>query len=106
MNPHAGLLRFGKHPSRVHLDAGKCIQCGLCVQVAEDAGEEIGLSFEGRGFYTAIVSPLGYSLDEALTKAGVDAAAVCPTGALSVISEEPETSKNPIDLFEQKYLKT
>ena len=53
---------------RVHLDNGKCIQCGLCVQIAEDAGEEIGLAYEGRGFNTKIVAPFGKSLVRGLGK--------------------------------------
>ena len=58
-----------KESDRVHLDAGKCIQCGLCVQIADDGGEEIGLAYENRGFNTAIVAPLGFNINDALFNA-------------------------------------
>lgn len=82
----------------VHLDSGKCIQCGLCVQIAADHGEEIGLCYEGRGFNTKITAPFGQSLTDALKKSGVKAAMACPTGALEVRSEDP-TVQNPYDLL-------
>ncbi|MCJ8329306.1 MAG: (2Fe-2S)-binding protein [Lentisphaeria bacterium] len=93
-----------KESDRVHLDAGKCIQCGLCVQIAEDGGEEIGLAYENRGFNTAIVAPLGFNINDALTITAIEAAKACPTGALSILNEE-HTTDNPIDLFNEQFLK-
>jgi len=81
----------------VHLDNGKCIQCGLCIQIAEDHGEKIGLSYVGRGFQTRIEPPLGYNMSEALGESARPAAAACPTGALSMRDEDP-TVKNPYDV--------
>lgn len=88
----------------VHLDSGKCIQCGLCVQIAADQGEEIGLTFVGRGFDTKITAPFGKSLSEALKKSGADCAMACPTGALALRGEDP-TTHNPYDLNEAPTLR-
>ncbi|RIK84141.1 MAG: glutamate synthase [Planctomycetota bacterium] len=70
----------GRHAMLEH---GKCIACGICVQIARKMGEPIGLSFHGRGFDVAISVPLGHSLDEALTHSTSACIAACPTGALS-----------------------
>lgn len=65
-------------------EPGKCIKCGLCVQTAEKAGEQTGLSFEGRGFEMKITVPFKKALDEGLQKAATDCVKICPTGALSL----------------------
>jgi NADPH-dependent 2,4-dienoyl-CoA reductase/sulfur reductase-like enzyme len=70
--------------AEVIYEPGKCILCGLCLWVAEAAGEERGLSFAGRGFPTRVVAPLGSSLPEGLRKAARQCAEVCPTAAFSV----------------------
>jgi ferredoxin len=64
-------------------EPGKCVKCGLCVQTAKKAGQENGLSFEGRGFKMEIAVPLGKRLDEGLQKAAAACVKICPTGALS-----------------------
>jgi len=65
------------------LDPGKCIQCGICVQIAADLGEPIGLAFLGRGFDVRIGVPLDRGLDAALLRAGPACVDACPTGALA-----------------------
>jgi ferredoxin len=65
------------------LDPGKCIACGLCVQITRKLGEPIGLTLFGRGFELGITVPLGHSLDDALTHSATACIAACPTGALS-----------------------
>ena len=72
------------HPDILH-EPGKCILCGLCVQVAERAGERIGLAFVGRGFGTRLRTPFGVPLAAALGDSAGACADVCPTGALSRI---------------------
>ncbi len=67
-------------------DPGKCILCGLCLRVAEAAGESRGLSFVGRGFPTRVAVPLGGALLEGLAQCARDCAAICPTAALSLKS--------------------
>ena len=70
------------HPEIVY-EPGKCILCGLCLAIAEEAGESRGLSFAGRGFATRVVAPLGGNLSEGLEKAARQCAEACPTAALS-----------------------
>jgi NADH dehydrogenase/NADH:ubiquinone oxidoreductase subunit G len=67
----------------VLFEPGKCIDCGLCIQIAASAGEEIGLTFVGRGFDVRVAVPLNHHLDEALRKAAADCIAACPTAALA-----------------------
>ncbi|MBL7215180.1 MAG: (2Fe-2S)-binding protein [Phycisphaerae bacterium] len=69
---------------KIIFEPGKCIKCGLCVQTSKNAGEQIGLSFEGRGFEMKIVAPLEKTLTEGLQKVSMDCVKICPTGALSL----------------------
>ncbi|MDR2438949.1 MAG: (2Fe-2S)-binding protein [Planctomycetaceae bacterium] len=64
-------------------EAGKCIKCGICVNVAKKAGEEWGLTFLGRGFDVRIGVPFGESFQKALTKSASETVRLCPTAALS-----------------------
>jgi formate dehydrogenase major subunit len=73
--------RDTSHPEII-FEAGKCIVCGACVQVAAQAGEELGLALIGRGFQVAAAVPFGKPMAEALRKSGRRAAEVCPTGAI------------------------
>jgi len=86
--------------SSIHLDSGKCLQCGICVQLAKDAGEPLGLAHQGRGFQTEIVVPFGLPLDKALTHSASACAKACPTGAISFKEEDP-TTHNPHDRSEE-----
>ena len=69
--------------SEVVYEPGKCIRCGLCVQITQKAGEEFGLAFVGRGFDVRVQSSLGVPLAQALEKAVAACVVACPTGALS-----------------------
>jgi ferredoxin len=72
------------HPALVY-EAGKCILCGLCIQVARRRGEGLGLAFSGRGPSTAVKPPLGAVLAQALSVETARAcAAICPTGAMAL----------------------
>ena len=64
-------------------EPGKCIDCGLCIQVASEAGEDLGLTFIGRGFDVQVAVPFGRSIAEGLKHAASKCVAACPTAALA-----------------------
>jgi len=68
----------------VIFEPGKCIKCGLCLQVARRSGETLGLTFIGRGFDVRVGVPFHEPLSAALATAAADCAAACPTGALAL----------------------
>jgi len=72
------------HDKGVVFEPGKCIDCGLCVQITRRAGEQYGLAFVGRGFNVRVVVPMGRTLSEGLAKAAAECVAACPTGALAM----------------------
>jgi formate dehydrogenase major subunit len=75
--------RDASHPEIVY-ESGKCILCGLCVRIAEQAGERPGITFKGRGFPTVAAVPFGRPISEGLARSGALCAAACPTGALAL----------------------
>ena len=83
-------LTFEQHlqHSEVIFEPGKCIDCGLCVQITARAGERLGLAFVGRGFRTRVTVPFGCSLAEGLERAAAECVAACPTGALAFRREQ------------------
>jgi ferredoxin len=72
------------HDRGVIFEPGKCIDCGLCVQITRRAGERYGLAFVGRGFNVRVVVPMGKTLSEGLAKSAAECVAACPTGALAM----------------------
>ncbi len=77
-----------EHPDII-FEQGKCISCGLCVGIAEAAGESPGLTFTGRGFDVRVAVPFDRSLADALTaETARRCAAACPTGALAMKKDE------------------
>jgi ferredoxin len=95
--------RYGAKPSRfngsrrpapvirrmggVCFDAGKCIACGLCVEIARRRFEPLGVSFIGRGFNIELAAPFSSDLTEGLGRSAAECVAACPTGALSDSSD-------------------
>ena len=65
-------------------EPGKCIDCGLCIQIAERAGEELGLTFVGRGFNVRMAAPFDAGMAEGLRRVAAECAEACPPGALVV----------------------
>jgi ferredoxin len=74
-----------RHPE-ILFEPGKCIDCGLCVQICEKAKEPLGFTFIGRGFDVRVATPFNQPLSEALTRVACDCAAACPTAAISLKS--------------------
>ena len=64
-------------------EPGKCIKCGLCVQITKKAGEHLGLTFVNRGFDVCVETPFGKPLSEGLKKVAAECITSCPTAALS-----------------------
>jgi NADPH-dependent glutamate synthase beta subunit-like oxidoreductase len=77
-------VQFAEHPEII-FEPGKCINCGLCVQIVARAGEELGLTFIGRGFDARVAVPFGKKFAEAVkqTKTAEKCVNACPTGALA-----------------------
>ena len=69
--------------AEVIYEPGKCIDCGICIQIAEASRESLGLTFIGRGFTVRVAVPFTETLAQGLRKVAADCIAACPTGALS-----------------------
>ena len=72
-----------RQPGGVIFEPGKCISCGICVAIATQAREPLGLAFIGRGFDVKVGVPLNGTLTDGLQKVGADCVKHCPTGALA-----------------------
>jgi len=74
--------------AEVLYDSGKCIDCGLCVRITEQAGERLGLAFVGRGFDVRVAVPFDSALAEGLTRTVRRCVEACPTGALALRQDQ------------------
>jgi ferredoxin len=77
-------IQFSEH-SDIIFEPGKCVNCGLCVQIVARAGEKLGLTFVGRGFDAKVAVPFDSSLAQAIkdTDTAEKCVLACPTGALA-----------------------
>jgi NADPH-dependent glutamate synthase beta subunit-like oxidoreductase len=77
-------VQLSDHPELI-FEPGKCIDCGLCIQITSKAGEKTGLTFTGRGFNVRVAVPLERSIVEAIhqTNTAIECVKTCPTGAIS-----------------------
>ena len=82
--PNRAAFRQEGRDDIVIFEPGKCIKCGLCVQIARRAGEALGLTFIGRGFDVRIGVPFDEPLSAGLVSAAAECASACPTGALAL----------------------
>jgi ferredoxin len=71
-----------QHPDVIY-EPGKCIDCGICIQIASASKENLGLTFIGRGFDVRVAVPFEASLAEGLQVAAKICVEACPTGALA-----------------------
>lgn len=78
-------LRFGE----VVFEPGKCIRCGLCVELGKREGVAFGLAFSERGDPVGV--PFERALESALQTSAARCVEICPTGALAF--RQGETSE-------------
>ena len=64
-------------------EQGKCISCGLCVEITEKEKDSLGLTFIGRGFNVRVAAPLDHTIAQGLADTAKKCIAACPTGALT-----------------------
>ncbi len=99
-------FRGDRRPFEQHLEhgeiifePGKCILCGICVKLAEQAREPLGLTFIGRGFDVKVGVPFSREIDEGLQKVARECVEACPTGALVFkddhLRQTPRMSPHP-----------
>jgi ferredoxin len=74
--------KLDQHDAVIY-EPSKCIKCGICVRIAEKHKEKYGMTFIGRGFEVVVGIPFNEDLGQGLQKVALEAAASCPTGALS-----------------------
>jgi len=67
-------------------EPGKCIDCGICVRIASQYAEPLGLTFVGRGFDVQVAVPFDGTISEGLTTAAAACVQACPTGAMAFAS--------------------
>jgi ferredoxin len=84
-------IQFSDHPDII-FEPGKCIDCGLCIQIVARASEELGLTFVGRGFDVKVAVPFDRSLAKAIkdTNTAKKCVEACPTGALAFKQTDTE----------------
>jgi NADH dehydrogenase/NADH:ubiquinone oxidoreductase subunit G len=80
-----------RHPGRVLFEPGKCILCGICVKIASESAEPLGLTFVGRGFEVRVAAPMDETFERGLQVVAKECAEACPTGAIAVAA--------PTDVF-------
>jgi len=80
--------QYRQHSGVVY-EPGKCIACGICVKITEEAREPLGLTFIGRGFSVRVGVPFGEEIQMGLTVTAARCVESCPTGALAFL-ESPE----------------
>ncbi len=80
--------------SLIARNTDKCILCGLCVRVCEEAMGKTNLGLIGRGFNTIVSPEYGLPLEESSCMFCGQCVTVCPTGALR--EKEPVIKRVPV----------
>jgi ferredoxin len=73
-----------RQPGGVLFEPGKCVLCGICVKLCEQAREPLGLTFVGRGFDVRVAAPFGEPVSAGLRQVAAECVEHCPTGALAM----------------------
>ena len=81
-------LEIVRQSAGVLFESGKCIRCGLCIEITRRDGEQLGLTFVGRGFNVRVAVPLGGTLEQGLGRSARRCVETCPTGALAFPDQE------------------
>jgi ferredoxin len=82
-------------PGGVIFEPGKCIDCGICVRLAEMAAEPLGLTFIGRGFDVRVAAPFGHPIEDGMKSVAAECVRHCPTGALVMAGDNTRTLERP-----------
>lgn len=80
--------------SLIARNTDKCILCGLCVRVCEEAMGKTNLGLLGRGFHTIVSPEYSLPLEESSCMFCGQCVTVCPTGALR--EKEPVIKRVPV----------
>lgn len=72
-----------KSSDAVVFEPGKCIKCGICVELTRMAGVRPGMTVAGRGFDSRVRPALGATLAEGLGALAEECVRACPTAALA-----------------------
>lgn len=80
--------------SLIARNTDKCILCGLCVRVCEEAMGKTNLGLLGRGFHTIVSPEYSLPLEESSCMFCGQCVTVCPTGALR--EKEPVVKRVPV----------
>jgi ferredoxin len=91
---HRRKFEFIRQPGGVIFEPGKCISCGICIELAAQSSAPLGLTFIGRGFDLKIGVPLNGPLADGLQQAAEACVRHCPTGALTFEDEARNAVKN------------
>lgn len=87
------------HPF-IERNADKCILCGLCVRVCDEAMGRTALGLVSRGFDTVVAPEFGRKLEKTDCISCGQCVAVCPTGALRelqpVVKSVPVAEKSTL----------
>lgn len=74
----------------IERDNGKCILCGLCVRICDEAAKQGILGMVGRGFPTVIKPEFDSPETAAVCRTCGKCAAACPTGALKLLEKQED----------------
>ncbi len=75
-------VQRAEHPDLIY-EPGKCIDCGICIQIVSASREKLGLAFVGRGFDVRVAVPFDASWAAGLQIVAAQCVEACPTGALA-----------------------